>query len=155
MKLKRTLALAAMGVFLGVGMLAAQPVMKKDAKPDCTKIERPQRETDEMKSLRHKQYEFRVDMLNLMVKHNRMDKARAEFMLKKMKNTKAFKDANPEWVKYQRHHSGMKQARPGKNQCPAMTKHQGRPGKGDRKAQGGKHANMDAGQSLPCPEMDD
>jgi len=151
MKMTRTVGTALMAMILGSGMLAAQPARRGEP-GEAKKIERPQSETPEMKAKRHKMHEFRVEMLNLMVKHGKIDKARAEFMIKKMNNEKAFKDANPEWVKYQRRHPAMKHGKPGKKGCPGMMMH--KPG-----ARGGKHEGtrpgMQRGQAPRGPAMDD
>jgi len=149
MKRIQIVALALMATVLGTGLLAAEPARRGD-QGDRKRIERPQTETPEMKAQRHKRHEFRVEMLNLMVKHGKIEKARAEFMIKKMNNEKAFKDANPEWVKYQRRHPGMKHGKPGKKGCPGMDR---RPG--DRRGMHEGRPGMDRRPMPRGPMMDD
>ena len=107
MKLFKILTGTTLALVLGAGMLAAQGTGHrmdgpKDAGKKAQMQKRPESETPEMKAQRHKATEYRIEMLNLMVKYGKMEKARADFMIKKINNDKAFKDANPEWVKYGR-----------------------------------------------------
>jgi len=99
MKTNKMLSIAVGLVVLGSGALFAQPAPKAGPGQE-KKIERPERETAEMKEARAKDYQFRVDMINLMVKNGKMEKARGDYALKLLAAEKAFKDANPEWVKY-------------------------------------------------------
>jgi len=133
MKTNKILSIAVGLVVLGSGALFAQPTPKA-APGQEKKIERPERETAEMKEARAKDYQFRVDMINLMVKNGKMEKAHGDYTLKLLAAEKAFKDANPEWVKYGFHFGQPGQMQPG--QKPGVSGHfpgptpgrQGQPG---------------------------
>jgi len=101
-----TLALA--GLLAISGMAIARPAGDRGERKTRPVVER---ETDEMKVIRHKAYDLRVERLKLAVKDGKIDQARADFILKRMGNEKAFKDANPEWTKYDRR--GMRDGRRG------------------------------------------
>ncbi len=101
-----SIALAGLLALSGVAM--ARPAGDKGERKSRPVVER---ETDEMKTLRHKAYDLRVDRIKLAVKDGKIDQARADFILKRMGNEKAFKDANPEWTKYDRR--GMRDGRRG------------------------------------------
>ena len=92
-----TLALA--GLLAISGMAIARPAGDKGERKSRPVVER---ETDEMKVIRHKAHDLRVDRIKLAVKNGKIDQARADFILKRMANQKAFKDANPEWTKFDR-----------------------------------------------------
>jgi hypothetical protein len=86
-----------------------------------------ERETPEMKVVRHKFYEARIEALKLAVKNGKVEQARADFMLKRMANQQAFKDANPEWTKYDRRGHGMKAGkRGGRGNCDGAGRRGGR-----------------------------
>jgi len=105
MNISRILGIAVSTLILGSGALFAQTAPKaedgKEKKPRVERPERPERETAAMKEARAKDFQFRVEMLNLMVKNGKMEKAHADYLISRMRNEKAFKDANPEWVKYE------------------------------------------------------
>jgi hypothetical protein len=106
MKISRILSIAAGTLVLGSGALFAQaaPGAGKEARgaPGEKRIERPERETAEMREKRARNHQFRVDMINLMVRNGKMEKAHGDYLINRLRNEKAFKDANPEWVKYDR-----------------------------------------------------
>jgi len=60
------------------------------------------KETPEMKTIRHKQADLRADMIRLAAKDGKMEQAKADFLLKKIASEQVFRDANPEWTKYDR-----------------------------------------------------
>ncbi|MDR2734406.1 MAG: hypothetical protein LBC99_07180 [Spirochaetota bacterium] len=96
MRTNTILSIATGLVVFGSGALFAQPAPKADPKQE-KKVER---ETAEMKEARTRDYQFQVDMINLMIKNGKMEKAHGDYILKRLAAEKAFKDANPEWVKY-------------------------------------------------------
>ena len=107
MNISRILCIAVSTLVLGSGALFAQTAPRtedgKEKKPRAERPERPERETAEMKEARAKEFQFRVEMLNLMAKNGKMEKAHADYLISRLRNEKAFKDANPEWVKYEFH----------------------------------------------------
>ena len=127
MRLFKTMMSAVLALAVGSTMLAAQGTGERMAHPKDgdkkqTMQKRPDSETPEMKMKRHKATEFRVEMINLMVKYGKIEKARGDFIIREIANEKAFKDANPEWVKYGRGPMMGRQGamHPGMKCCPMM-----------------------------------
>ena len=74
---------------------------KRDGeKKDRAKIDRPKKDSAELKANWEKNYQLRIDRINQKAAEGKIEKARADFLLKWMANDKAFKDANPEWAEY-------------------------------------------------------
>lgn len=61
-----------------------------------------QKESADMIALRHKTENLRIEILQYMIKHGKIDKTKAEYRIAKIKNNSTFKDTNPEWVKFRR-----------------------------------------------------
>ena len=78
---------------------------------DAKKANRPEKETKELKELRLKSEQLKIDRINYAVKEGRVDKDRAAFMIKQIRYMSAFKNDNPDWVKFSRF---------GKGGCPMM-----------------------------------
>jgi len=76
---------------------AKKEAFKKDR---AEKANRPKPTAAEIKVNYEKFYQARVEKINQSVADGKIEKARADFILKWMANDKAFKDANPEWADY-------------------------------------------------------
>jgi len=125
MTIKSMLCVAVSSLVLGSGALFAQPAPGAAAgnKAESNKDRkerplRPERETPEMKEARVKAYQSRVDAIKLLVKEGKMEKERGEYLLKFLAVEKAFKDANPEWVKYGFHDRAAPQGKGDGKQAP-------------------------------------
>ena len=92
MKTLRIILLATLALFFGAMFLTAAD----------TRAARPDRETEAMKASRHKATEASIEKIGQSVKNGKMKQARADFLILWINNVRAFKDANPEWVKYGR-----------------------------------------------------
>lgn len=99
----------------------------------------PTKEPAGMKTLRHKAENLRIEVLNLLVKQGKLDKATADYRIARIKDRSKFKDSNPEWVKFRRpmmckgkrgrrgNRRGMKQGRMGRRGgCMMMKGRRGR-----------------------------
>jgi hypothetical protein len=59
-------------------------------------------ETVEMKKLRHQARDLHIARIQFAVKQGFLAADQADYMLKKLRSMSAFKDQNPDWVKYGR-----------------------------------------------------